>query len=126
MFERARAVPAELAGALTIDGPPVNLIRQRDEGFVLRLDWRVDSAPDGAVLVGLGGRAFDMGPELRAVAPGKPLVTRIPLRCFHAAGADLAAVASPLRIEAGKGLALSLGAAGVEALGMTLACSGEK
>ena len=42
---------------------------------------------------------------MRAQPPGKPVTVKIPLRCFADAGANLASVASPLRIE---GSAVSL------------------
>ena len=114
------------AGSVAIAGPPVNLTRQHDEGFVLRLDWRIDAAPVGPVMVGLAGGAVDVGPQLRAAAPGTSLVTRIPLRCFPATGPELSAVAEPLRITADKGLVVTLGAALVEAVGMVVACPGDK
>ncbi|MBS0254159.1 MAG: glycoside hydrolase family 3 C-terminal domain-containing protein [Proteobacteria bacterium] len=120
--EDARQFNWKGPGTIAIEGAPVNLLRQRDEGFVLRLDWRIDSMPTGPVMVAMGNRSFDLSSQLRAGSAGKPLVTRIPLSCFAAAGVDLGAVGAPLRISAGGGFVASLGTVGIEALGMTLAC----
>ena len=121
--EDARQFSWTGAGALAIDGPAVNLSRQLDEGFALRLDWRIDVAPSGPFAVSLGGASLDLGPLARGLAPGVAVLTRIPLRCFRDAGARLDAVTTPLRISAASaGAALTLRSAGVEAVGATLPC----
>lgn len=109
-------------GAFAIDGPPVNLMRQLDQGFVLRFDWRIDSAPTGPLEVSLGGATLDLGPQIRGAASGAPLVTRIPLRCFHEAGADFKAIGTPLRVTANKGLVLTLRSVRIEPVGITVPC----
>ncbi len=120
--EDARQFTWNDRGAFAIDGPPVNLMRQLDGGFVLRLDWRIDSAPTGAVEVSLGGATLDLGPQIRDAAGAVPLETRIPLRCFHEAGANLKAVGTPLRITANKGFVLTLRSARIEAAGIAIPC----
>ncbi len=120
--EDARQFTWNAAGAFAIDGPPVNLMRQLDESFVLLLDWRIDRAVRGPVLVSFGGGTIDLAAIVRAAAPGSVIQTRIPLRCFRDAGADLAKVGSPLRIAAPAGFAMTLRNARAEAVGMTMPC----
>ena len=110
-------------GMLAIEGSPVNLMRQLDEGFVLLLDWRIDkAAAAGPVSVSFGGAKLDLGPALRAAPEGKAIQTRIPLRCFHDIGADLATVGSPLGITAPAGFVATLRNVKIEAVGVTFAC----
>lgn len=120
--EDARQFTWQDAGAIAIDGPAVDLMRQLDEGFVLRLDWRIDAAPAGAVKVVFGGGALDLGDQVRRAPAGTSVETLIPLRCFKDAGADLKAVGTPLRIVAGKGFTATLRNARIEATGASIAC----
>ncbi len=73
-----------------------------------RFDWRIDRDGAGPVRVELGGGKLDMTEVVRAIPPGTVTETRIPLRCFKAAGADLGAVGAPLRIDSGAGLAITV------------------
>ncbi len=120
--EDARQFTWNDRGAIAIDGPPVNLMRQLDEGFVLRIDWRIDVAPAGKVEVALGGAVLDLGPQVHAASIGVPFATRIPLRCFRDAGADLKAVGTPLRLAADKGFVVTLRNVGIEAVGTAIPC----
>lgn len=85
-------------GMVTIDGPAADITRQLTGAFSLAINWRVDAAPTASVSVGLGGRALDLTPAIRAAPVGKPTTLHIPLRCFASAGADLAKVGTPLSI----------------------------
>jgi beta-glucosidase len=109
-------------GAVAIDGPAVNLIRQLDEGFVLRIDWRIDAMPAGPILVSLAGGSLDLAEQLRAVAPGARVETRVPLRCFKEAGADLQIVGTPLRLTANKGFLATLRDVRIEPVGSAISC----
>ena len=120
--EDARQFSWQDRGAFAIDGPPVNLTRQLDGGFALRLDWRIDSAPSGAVGVSLGGATLDLGPQIRAATIGVPVETRIPLRCFSGAGADLKSVGTPLRITANKGFVATFRNVRIESMGVSVPC----
>ena len=120
--EDARQFTWQDAGAIAIDGPSVDLLRQLDEGFVLRLDWRIDAAPAGAVQVVFGGGALDLGDQIRGGSVGKATETLIPLRCFKEAGADIKAVGTPLRIVAAKGFIATLRNARIEATGASITC----
>jgi beta-glucosidase len=103
------------AGAVGIDGPPVDLTRQLDEEFALKLEGRVD-AVSGPVAVTMAGATLKVQP-----AAG-PLTLRIPLRCFHDAGGNFKAVGTPLRIAGEKGFALTLRGASIEGVGQTIPC----
>lgn len=102
-------------GAIGIDGPPVDLMRQLDEEFALKLDGRLD-AVSGPIAVTMAGATLKVQP-----AAG-PLTLRIPLRCFLEAGASFKAVGTPLRIAGDKGLVLTLRGASIEGVGQTIRC----
>ena len=108
-------------GALAIDGPPVDLMRQLDEEFALKLDGRLDAAA-GPVSVTMAGATLTFDPKAAFGAPGSAFTARIPLRCFHDAGGTFKAVGTPLKIAGDKGLALTLRAASIEGVGQTIAC----
>jgi beta-glucosidase len=74
----------------------------------LLIDWRIDQPVTGPVMLSFGGAALDMQTTMRALPTGVPIQTRIPLRCFAAAGAKLDAVGSPIRIQAAKGLVTTI------------------
>ena len=120
--ENARQFEWTASGAFAIDGPPVDLSRQRDEGFVLRLDWRVDTPVSGEVQMGLGGGTLDLTDYLKTVATGKEMATRIPLTCFAQAGANLENVATPLRLASTAGTKITVRAITIEAVGQTFDC----
>ena len=102
-------------GGVGLDGPSVDLMRQLDEEFALKLEGRLDAA-SGPIEIGMAGASLKVQP-----APG-PFTLRIPLRCFHEAGANFKAVSSPLRIAGGKGLVLTLRSAAIEGVGQTIPC----
>ena len=113
--EDAQAFAWSEAGAIGIDGPPVDLMRQLDEEFALKLDGKLDAAA-GPIAVTMAGATLKITP------PTGPMTVRIPLRCFHDAGADFKAVGTPLRIAGEKGLVLTLRGASIEGVGQTIAC----
>jgi beta-glucosidase len=107
---------------LSIGGPNADLSRQLNNAFALRLDGRVDSLGAGPVRIAIDNTVLDITDLLKGQKAGAPMTVKIPLRCFADAGANLAAVANPLRIEGSAGLALVLQSARVEAVGEALAC----
>lgn len=109
-------------GAIALDGPPVDLTRQLDQSWVLHLDGRVDARGSGPFSVTIDGAELDLTNWLARQPLGTAGVTRIPLSCFAAKGADFREVGTPLRIRAGTGLALTLREAKIEAIGETFAC----
>jgi beta-glucosidase len=105
-----------------IDGPPVDLMRQLDEEFVLRLDGRVEATAGTAIGISMGGATLSVDPKAQFGKVGAPFETRIPLRCFHDAGADFKAVGIPVRITAEKGFILSLRNIRIEPVGTAISC----
>lgn len=120
--EDARQFSWAGSGSMVIDGPPVNIMRQLDGGFALLLDWRVDSLAADPVTLAFAGGTLDVSALLRTAGQGARLETRIPLRCFQSAGADLKSVSAPLRITAAKGFAVTLRSAKLEPQGATPPC----
>lgn len=120
--EDARQFTWNADGVLSIEGSPVNLMRQLGGGFVLLLDWRIDRAVAGPVKVSFGDATVDIGDLVRAAPAGSITQTRISLRCFHDAGANLSAVGAPLRLAAPAGFTATLRNAKIEAAGDIVPC----
>lgn len=120
--EDARQFAWNGPGKISIEGPPVNLVEEGKAGAALVLDWRIDRAGTGPVALTLGGAKLDIAPLVAASPVGVPTELRIPLSCFAAAGADLAAVGGPLRIDAVAGFTTSLRSARIAEGGNTTAC----
>jgi beta-glucosidase len=106
--EDARQFLWKEAGKISIEGSPVNLQRQGDEGSDLLIDWRIDQAGSGPVLVSFAGAALDIRETLRAMSVGAITQTHIPLRCFSEAGSNLKVVGAPFRIDAAEGLVITI------------------
>jgi beta-glucosidase len=120
--EDARQFSWSGPGTLSIEGNPVSLARELDEGFVLLLDWRIDRAVAGPVVVSLGGGSLDFGDMIRAAPVGSAVQTYVPLSCFVRAGAQLGSVGAPLRISAPAGFTMTLRTARVEGTGAMFKC----
>jgi beta-glucosidase len=112
--EDARQFTWSGRGALSLEGNPVDLSARAQQGETLLLDWRIDRLGRSPVHLTLGGAKLDLTPALRRGKPGTVLQTRIPLRCFAAAGAKLASVGQPLRIEAAKGFGMTIRTARID------------
>jgi beta-glucosidase len=95
-------------GKLSVEGAPVDLAAGAAAGDDLLLEWRLDALPPSPVRLSLGGAALDFYGAIGDAPRGKVVETRIPLRCFAAAGADLSRVGGPLRIDAGAGFSLTI------------------
>ncbi len=106
--EDARQFSWSGPGKISIEGPAIDLSAQAKDGAVLALDWRIDGRGDAPVRLTLGGAALDITSLIGAAAAGKVIETRIPLHCFGDAGANLAAVGGPLRIDAMAGFGITL------------------
>ncbi len=106
--EDARQFTWLSASALSIEGPPVDLTSALAAGKDLTIDWRIDQAASGPVLLALGGGKLDISGLVSAVPAGQAATTRIALRCFVAAGGKLDAVGGPFRLEAPAGFAATL------------------
>lgn len=106
--EDAREFRWSAPGAMAIDGPPVALTRQSNGDISLMLDWRVDAMPAGPVTLAMGGGGLDISALVRAGGVGTITTLTIPLKCFAAAGADLAHVGTALRLQAPRGFAITV------------------
>lgn len=109
-------------GALTIDGTPVDLSASAKNDQALLLDWRIDLVGRGPVQLTLGGAKLDLTQLVRRGKRGTVMQTRIPLRCFARAGANLASVGQPLRIEATKGYGLTIRSARIDQAAKATPC----
>lgn len=96
------------SGKFSVEGTPVNLSRQAEAGEALVFDWRIDRRNAAPVLVSLGGGTVDISGLIAPAPLGTVIETRIPLRCFRDAGADLGAVGAPLRIAAEAGFTATI------------------
>jgi beta-glucosidase len=106
--EDARQFTWNGPGKFSIEGPAVSLAPEAKAGADLLLDWRIDRAGTTPVQLTLGGAKLDISSLVRAIPAGSIAETRIPLTCFAAAGADLAAVGAPIRLDADTGFAATL------------------
>ncbi|MGL6042652.1 MAG: glycoside hydrolase family 3 C-terminal domain-containing protein, partial [Sandaracinobacteroides sp.] len=95
-------------GKFSLEGTPVDLTSEARAGASLLLDWRVDSRNAAPVRLSLGGAALDITGLVAAAPLGAVTETRIPLRCFAAAGAKLSAVGAPLQIDANTGFTATI------------------
>ncbi len=120
--EDARQFSWRGSGKISIEGSPVNLQRQLNEGSDLLIDWRIDQAGSGPVLVSFGGAALDIRQTVQAIPLGTTARTHIPLRCFGEAGANLNAIGAPFRIDAAAGLVITIRTIRIEAAGEKIAC----
>jgi beta-glucosidase len=107
-------------GAFALDGPPIDVQRQVNGGFVLRIDWRLDTRGMGPVTASFGGVALDVSALLPAA--GQTGMLRVPLTCFVTHGAKMAAIGQPLRVGAESGFVASIRNAGIEGVGEAIAC----
>lgn len=95
-------------GTLGINGPKIDLSKALTSGSALSIEWRIDQAAAGPVLLSLGEAALNISATINAKPAGSVLQTKLPLRCFSEAGSNLNAVTSPLKIEAPKGFTATI------------------
>jgi beta-glucosidase len=123
--EDARQFRWNAYGALVIEGPAVDLRKQLEEGWMLVIDWRIDEAATGPVMLTFAGAAIDMQDAVRALPTGSAAQTRVPLRCFAEAGASFSAVGSAIRIQAAKGLVATIRNVHIETTKESVPCPGK-
>ena len=123
--EDARQFTWNADGAFVVNGPAVNLTKQLQDGWAMLIDWRIDRPATGAVMLSFGGGTIDLQQAIRALPPGTAAQTRIPLRCFADAGAKFDAVGSPIRMQAAKGLVVTIRNVHIEATKEKAACPGK-
>jgi len=120
--EDARQFTWNADGAFVVNGPAVDLSKQLNEGWALLIDWRIDRAATGPVMLSFGGAAIDIQQTIRTLPTGTPAQTRIALRCFANAGAKFDAVGSPIRMQAAKGLVATIRSVHIEATTQSASC----
>jgi beta-glucosidase len=93
---------------LRIGGQPVNLGRETTTNGALAITYRLDRAANGPVLLSMGaGKGLD-ATALFTGAIGSWRTVNVPLKCYQAAGSDMAAVDAPFVLQASGPLAFSL------------------
>ncbi|WBO23168.1 glycoside hydrolase family 3 protein [Sphingomonas abietis] len=107
--EGAREYAFTGAGHVRVTGPTVDLNRQTNAQLSLRIDYRVDAAPAGKVMLGIGeAGTLDATKAFTAGAPGQWTSIKIPLSCFKAAGADVAKVSEPFLLDSDGAFTVSI------------------
>lgn len=109
-------------GSMAIAGPPADMSSYAVTAHSLRIEWRIDSLPNGPVTLALGERAVDISNAIGSSPVGTLSDITVPLRCFAAAGANMARVGTVLQINAGNGFAATLLSATLEPIGSDQTC----
>lgn len=107
---------------------PLDLSREANGDVVLELGLKVDAAPAGPVSLSLVSASGEhgtapVGPALSAAGPGAWTSVRVLLKCFGAAGADLAHVHA-LRLETAGALDVTVADARLSQIAPGDACPG--
>ena len=87
---------------------PLDLTREANGELHLVVDYRVDSAPTGEVLLGVNDATVPITGFLRAAQPGRWSTLSVPLACFARGGADFKRIITPFVLRTGGGLRLAL------------------
>jgi beta-glucosidase len=106
-------------GTVSIAGPAADLNRQLTGAFALAIDWRVDTPPARPVTLAFGDRPLVITDRLKL---GAVTTTRIPLRCFTEAGADITRIGTPLAITTNGTLGVTLARVRLEPISSADAC----
>jgi len=96
--------------AVRIGGSTVNLERETNADLTLQMEYKVETAPQGPVWLGMAGSASATGVDARALfsAAGAWKTVKIRLACFRDAGMDMASVAAPFVLTASGPFAVSI------------------
>ena len=82
---------------LRIAGPLLDLTRETNADVLLQLQYKVETAPAGPVRLSLGSGSVNAASLFAAGGGWK--TARVPLKCFAAAGGDMAKVDVPLALS---------------------------
>ena len=106
------------SGTFRISGRASDLRPRAAQGTALDIRYRIDRAPERAVTLGLqcaepscgtrAGAMLDVTRVFKESRAGEWRHLSVPLSCFAAAGADLAAVVAPFAVETSGRLELSI------------------
>ncbi|MFN3388403.1 MAG: glycoside hydrolase family 3 protein [Allosphingosinicella sp.] len=97
-----------LAAVQIIAAQPIDISREANGELSLVVDYRVDTAPTGPVMLGLGDQAVPITGALRGATAGTWTTIAVPLRCFARAGVDMSRVNMPFTLATAGQLALSV------------------
>lgn len=91
----------------------VDLSRETNGDVMLLATLRLDAPPSAPVSMSVRCETSECGhllrlPELTELAPGQWHILGVPLKCFAAAGADMARVTAPFRLTTSGSLGISL------------------
>jgi beta-glucosidase len=82
-----------------IEGTPVDLTRQSNGELALSFRYRIDAAPQGSVGLSVGQGRVDVTELFRAAPVHQWRTLRVRLSCLRDAGADVAHVDVPFRLD---------------------------
>lgn len=108
--------------SVVINGAPADFTRQLNNAFALRFDLVPAAVGTGAMNVSFGTATFNVANLLRRLPTDKLATIKIPLRCFADAGAKVAAVDTPLKLEGSDGYRMAIRTVTIEAVGEPLDC----
>ena len=97
--------------AFTIAGPEMDWSRESNADLSLRIQYRVDTVPKGAVELAIPESAAGKGVNATALfsrKPGEWQTATISLKCFATVNPGLKKVVAPLRITANAPFAISI------------------
>ncbi len=107
--EGARQFAFTGPGSIRITGPTVDLTRQANAQLSLRIDYRVDTRPNGKISLGMGkSGVLDATKTIDRTSVGSWTSIKIPLSCFAAAGADMKSVSQPFVLTSEAAVTLSI------------------
>ncbi|MGR4864557.1 glycoside hydrolase family 3 protein [Caulobacter sp. LARHSG274] len=87
---------------------PFDLSFQANADIALLVDYRLDAKPTAPVSLAIGGGKLDVTPVLAAAPVGEWTSLKVSLKCFQAAGTDVAKVAAPFELTTAGKLVVSL------------------
>jgi len=127
--EDARAVVWGAAGGTlrVVADKPIDMSRESNAQYSLVIDYRVDTAPVGAVRLGMQcgdtcAAAVPLTATLRSAPVGQWTTLTLPLNCFVQAGLDPKRVTAPFTLESDGALALSISGVRYTSAGAGGAC----
>jgi hypothetical protein len=80
---------------------PLDLTREANGALHLIVEYRVDEAPTGEVLLGVNDSNVPITGFLRGAQPGQWTSLSVPLQCFARAGADFQRIVAPFVLRTG-------------------------
>ena len=96
-----------VTAALVAD-KPIDLTFQANADIALLVDYRLDVKPTAPVALSIGAGKLDVTPMLAASPVGEWKSLKISLKCFQAAGTDVAKVTAPFALSTPGAMTVSL------------------